>query len=247
MKDEGDPFEILRGINPVDPTTLPDPARQRGALEAMESILRADAVGSREGRRFRWLRALRYAPRRRVYLVPIVAVAVLGAATLAWALTRGPTQHLSVGCYVAVDLDARTVVVPATEASPVETCEKVWLDGVFGRPPPPLQACVLPSGAVGVFPNPGGNSCEQLNLAPAPAGSEPVSAVVELQNALVDRFLERCIAESEARRIVLGELRRLRLEDWRVATSGRFDSTRPCTSLAFDEARSEVLLVPIPQ
>lgn len=245
MKDPGDPFEVLRRINPVDPRTLPDPAHSREALEAMENILRED-VDSDAGRRLPRLQRLRRTtPRRRVYLIPLVAVVVLGAATLAWALTRGPTQHLSVGCYASLDLEARTVVVPATEGSAVETCEKVWLDGTFGRPPPPLEACVLPSGAVGVFPDPRGDGCARLNLVPAP-GDEG-SAVVELQKALVDTFLERCIAEPEARQIVQAELTRLRLEDWRVATSGRFESARPCASLAFDEEGREVLLVPIPR
>lgn len=241
MKNEGDPLETLRRINPVDPSTLPEPARSREALDVMERILRGD-VGSPERRRFRWLRTLGQARRRPAYLVPIVAVAVLAAGTLAWALARGPTQHLNVGCYAAIALDARTAVVSATEASPVETCREVWLDA-FGKPPPPLQACVLPSGAVGVFPSPGGDSCERLSLVPGP--SKPAPPVVELQNTLVDTFLARCVSESDARRIVLAELRRLRLEDWRVVTSGRFGSTRPCASLAFDEERSHVLLVPI--
>lgn len=238
MKDEGDPFETLRRINPVDPSTLPEPARSREALDVMERILRGDVVP-----RFRWLRTLGHARRRRVYLVPVVAVAMLGAGTLAWALSRGPTQHPSVGCYAAIALDARAAVVSATEASPVETCREIWLDA-FGKPPPPLQACVLPSGAVGVFPSPEGGSCERLNLAPAP--SEPPSPVVELQDNLVDTFLERCLSESQARRIVQDELSRLDLQDWHVITPGRFTSARPCASLAFDEEQREVSLVPIP-
>lgn len=246
MKDEGDPFETLRRINPVDPSTLPDPVRSREALDVMERILRGD-VSSPEGRRLRRLRTLGQARRPRVYLVPVVAAAVLAAATLAWAFTRGPTQHLSVGCYAAIDLDASAAVVPATEASPVETCEELWLDGAFGRPPSRLEACVLPSGAVGVFPSPEGDSCERLNLAPVPAGSEPPSAVVELQNTLVDAFLKRCLSESAARRIVQDEFRRLNLQEWRVVTSGRFTPARPCASLAYVEERSEVNLVPIPR
>ena len=185
MKDERDPFEILQEINPVDPGTLPDPARSPDALAVMESMLRGE-FASPQGGRFRWLRSLGRG-RRRIYLVPVVAAAVLGAGTLAWALSRGPTQHLTVGCYATADLDARTAVVSATDASPVEACRKLWLNGVFGQPPPPLQACVLPSGAVGVFPRADGDSCERLNLAPATV--EPASAVVALQKALVDKFL----------------------------------------------------------
>ena len=246
MNDERDPFEILREINPVDPNTLPDPACSQAALEGLERIVGGEVAPS-EARHPRRLRALRPVRRRRVYVVPAVAVTVvaLAAGTLAWALTRGPTQHLSIGCYAAVDLEARTVVVPAHANSPIESCEQVWRAGEFGKPPPPLEACVLPSGAVGVFPSPEGGSCARLSLPPAPA--EPASPLVELEDTVVDTFLGRCVSESEARRIVIAEMRRLGLGDWRVTTSGTFDSSRPCASLAFDEARSEVLLVPIPR
>lgn len=70
---------------------------------------------------------------------------------------------------------------------------------------------------------------------------------MELEDTVVDTFLGRCVSESEARRIVMAEMRRLGLGDWRVTTSGTFDSSRPCASLAFDEARSEVRLIPIPR
>jgi hypothetical protein len=86
-----------------------------------------------------------------------------------------------------------------------------------------------------------------LNLAPVPAGSEQPSAVVELQDALVDAFLAQCLSESQARRMVQDELTRLDLEDWRVVSSGRFTSARPCASLAFDEEQRKVGLVPIPR
>lgn len=246
MKDEGDPFEILRRINPVDPSTLPEPARSQKALDAMERILRGDFI-STDRRRPRRMRSLGRSRRRRLYLVPVAAATVLAAATLAWALSRGPTQSLSIGCYATIDLQGRAAVVSATDASPVAACERLWLDGAFGKPPPPLEACVLPSGTIGVFPSPEGDSCKRLNLVPIPGGSEPSAAVVELQNALVDAFLERCVSETQARRLVRDELRRLNLRDWHLSTSGRFTSARPCASLAFDEEAREVSLVPIPR
>ena len=89
MKDGSDPFETLRRINPVDPSTLPDPERSREALDAMERIMRGDAAGA-GAERFRRTRSLWRTRRRRVYLIPIVAAAALAVATLAWALTRGP-------------------------------------------------------------------------------------------------------------------------------------------------------------
>jgi hypothetical protein len=245
MKGEGDPFEILREINPVDPDTLPDPSRSPDALAVVERILRGDIAATEE--RSWW--SVRRAPRRRIYLVPVVAVVALVVGTLAWALTQGPTKQLSVGCYESASLDAKTAIVSPDDSPPVEACRAVWLSGVFGQPPPPLQACVLPSGAVGVFPSPDGNSCDLLNLAPASTAAEtPTPPAVALQKALVDKFLrQRCVAESAARRIIQRELRRLHLEGWRVTASGRFDSARPCASLAFDEERKEVLLVPLPR
>ncbi len=247
MTDEGDPFELLRRINPVDPSTLPAPGLSPEALEVMERILRSDIAPPVAGR-FRHTRSLWRLRRRRVYLVPLVAVAVaaLAAAAVAWALARGPTQHLDVGCYATIDLRGRTAVLPATDASAIETCRKLWLTGAFGKPPPPLEACILPSRAVGVFPSPAGESCEALNLARA-AGTEPPPSSVELKNTLVDRFLDRCLSEPAARRVVRDELTRLGLGDWRVAPSGGFTPARPCASLAFDETRKLVALVPIPR
>ena len=246
MKDGSDPFETLRRINPVDPSTLPDPERSREALDAMERIMRGDAAGA-GAERFRRTRSLWRTRRRRVYLIPIVAAAALAVATLAWALTRGPTQHLDIACYATIDLHGRAAVVPATEASPIESCEKLWLTGAFGKPPPPLEACVLPSGAVGVFPSPEGNSCELLNLAPVHSGSHPPPSSVELQNTLVEKFLDYCLTEPVARRIIQGELTRLGLKDWRVVTGGRFNQDRPCASLAFEEKQRQIILVPVPR
>ena len=246
MKDGSDPFETLRRINPVDSSTLPDPGRSQEALDVMERIMRGD-IAPPAARRFGRTRSLLRTRRGRVYLIPIVAAAALAAAALAWALTRGPTQHLDIGCYATINLQGRAAVVPATEEPPIETCKKFWLTGAFGKPPAPLEACVLPSGAVGVFPSPEGNSCERLSLTPVPADSEPPSSSVELQDTLVDRFLDRCLTEPTARRIIKKELTRLSLPDWRVATSGRFTHTRPCASLAFDEKQRQVILVPIPR
>ena len=51
MKDGSDPFETLRRINPVDPSTLPDPERSREALDAMEgSELVAETLRGCRGR-----------------------------------------------------------------------------------------------------------------------------------------------------------------------------------------------------
>ncbi len=246
MNDGHDPFETLRRINPVDPSTLPDPAQSREALDVMERIIRGEFASPQVGR-LQQTRSLLRARRRRVFLVPIVAAVALAAAALAWALTQGPTQHLDIGCYATIDLQGTAAVVPATEASPTETCEKLWLDGAFRKPSPPLEACVLPSGAVGVFPSPAGNSCERLNLAPVPVGSKPPPGSVELRDALVDKFLDRCLTEPAARRIIQQEMTRLGLQDWRVVTNGRFTPARPCASLAFDEKQGQIILVPIPR
>lgn len=128
---------------------------------------------------------------------------------------------------------------------------------------PQLEACVLPSGAIGVFPSPTGRACEKLRLAPVaselpPPSPErttpeskppsPQATVRALKDRLVDLFLAGpCMNEQEATELVRAELRRLRLSDWGIRTNGPFSAARPCASLAFDEEHRTVLLVPMPR
>lgn len=239
-----DPFDILRQANPVDPNQLPDADSPEGQA-LLETILRQPR---RQPVRARLPRFLLRGPRRR-YLVPVIAVLGLGAGAVGWALTRGVSEPLTIGCYAAPDLQAKTAVVPADGRAPIAACRELWRLGEFGaQTPPPLQACVLPSGAIGVFPKHQQDTCHALGLPAVPSTYEPsANPVIRLKHRLVDRFLtEKCILEQRARELVEAELARLRLADWRIESTAPFTAARPCATLAFDTKRRIVMLVPAP-
>jgi hypothetical protein len=246
MRRAFNPFEILRRLNPVDPETLPDPSRSPETRRLMEAIIRDNI--QREAKRSMLSRlSLPNWTRRRRYLLALIALTALGIAAAAWALTRGGGTGLTIGCYQRPALEAKTIVVAATGEAPVAICRRQWLIGALGErtPPPPLRACVLPSGAIGVFPN-GGNVCLQLGLSAA-SPQEP-STAIRLKEALVDKFLAAgCVSQREATALVKDELRRLALTDWDITVTAPFSQTRPCASLAFDEHGQRVLLVPLPR
>lgn len=247
MNEPVDPFELLRKLNPIEPGDMSDAATSAQARETLEQIL----GGTRHPRRRRRLTMHIPRPRRRTYLLALVPLTAALAAA-AWALSQGATQHLTIGCYASADLQAHTVIVAATDNSPTETCASVWQRGDFGSPSlPRLQACVLSSGAVAVFPSPDARACKQLKLAPfTGASSTPQrrGSATTLKNALVEKFLSNaCIGRDEATSTIRAELRRQHLNNWNMEVTGAFAATRPCASLGFDEEQHRVLLIPIPK
>jgi hypothetical protein len=250
MTEPVDPYELLRDLNPVAPDDVAEAASTAEATRALEEII----AGTRQlpaKRRLARIRIPRI--RRRFYLLALVpAVGAIAAA--AWALTHGATKQFTVGCYATADLQAHTVIVPAGADGALETCRSVWRRGDFGvRAIPPLQACVLPSGAIGVFPSPNQHACTQLHLTAltptkAPPPNRKVGSPIELKNDLVHTFLaSRCMNEQQAVDTVNAEIRRLGLSEWRVQVNGRFTSSRPCASLAFDQDIRHVLIIPLPR
>jgi hypothetical protein len=184
-------------------------------------------------------------------LALVGAVFLIGAA---YAVFRPVTDPLTVACYRAADLDTDIVVVEArTVDDSVESCRPLWrADGEFGAqldggPPPDLQACVLESGAVGVFPTAsGGQICDDLGLAvPASGSPEQNQTVIELRDELVGAFLAECVGVEEARVRVEEALARHGLEGWQVVVTQSFTEERPCTSLAFDVPGETIELVPV--
>jgi hypothetical protein len=182
-------------------------------------------------------------------LVPLAAAAAAGA----WALTHGATKQLTVGCYASANLGGRTLIVGATGGSPIAACKALWRKGDFGSSGSPrLQACVLPSGAVGVFPSPNDRACERLKLTPVTTGAPPVprrrGSVVALKDVLTKRFLASpCIDKEKAISTIRAEIRKQRLDDWGVTVTTRFSAERPCASLGFDEEQRVVRIVPVPR
>jgi hypothetical protein len=116
--------------------------------------------------------------RRRIVigLVPAVVIALFVAtAFTTYALTRKPTHLESIGCYDRASLSANTAVVSADGRDPVTICAQVWRQGALGADvPTQLEACVLQTGAIGVFPRSnGGDTCGTLGLARLPASYGP--------------------------------------------------------------------------
>lgn len=249
MSEPLDPFDLLRELNPVAPADVAGSASSAQARHALEEIVATEPDASRKravDRRY-------YTGRRRGVLVLASIALVSAAAAAAWALTQGPTKKLTIGCYASADLQARTVVVAAGTRSPVQTCREVWRRGDFGRrSTPELEACVLPSGAIGVFPAAKHQACRKLELAPvAPnptSTTRSANSPIRLKSALVQQFVANpCMNEKQATATVEATIHRLGFAAWRIRADAPFTSTRPCASLAFDEERHLVELVPLPK
>lgn len=242
MTEPFDPVEVLEDLNPVDPEDV------RGVAASPEARATLGRILEQPGRRPTYTRRRLRRPR----LVAAAAIAVVAAmAGTAWALTRSTPQRITVGCYAAQSISARTIVLPAGSGSQVATCRKAWQRGDFGMPKSPqLHACVLPSGGVAVFP--GARPCERLKLQPLGHGAtgrhqaRPGSPI-RLKNDLVRAYLgRRCLSGSTGLRLARSEIRRLHLNRWRVQVTTPFTRQRNCTSYAFDEQSDLILIVPMP-
>ena len=112
-------------------------------------------------------------PRRILVLAAAFALAGILAAA-AYALTRSATPVATIGCYESDSLDANPSVLAHGTHSPVAACAGTYASAFPGSPrPASFDACVLPSGSIGVFPSDAGSdTCKSLGLsdrAKAPA------------------------------------------------------------------------------
>jgi hypothetical protein len=239
MNGPSDPLEVLHKLNPVKVEELP-PASSPEAAALLASILssRQDVPARR--------------PWRKRLLVAVAFVLVAGAvAAAAWALTRGAARHETIGCYRSESLTADTAVIPATGGPPVDVCRAAWQRVFTTQPPKELQACLLDSGGVAVFPTTDGKTCERLRLRPLrpdEAASTTAASVVKVRDALTSAFLARsCIGEKDALVLARTELHRLGADDWQVHVTTPFSGSRPCASLNLETDRRIVELVPLPK
>lgn len=187
--------------------------------------------------------------RRRLFLVLVPAVLLALAATgfTTYVLTREPTQLESIGCFEQADLEANTSIVGSDGRHPVEICAEVLRTTMGTAAPERLAACVLESGAVGVFPSSGADTCGRLGLAELPKSyAAEQKRFTELREALVARFATTCVGEDDARAAVRRELDARGYGSWQIDVEGNgFSRERPCASLAFDGEREAVILVPV--
>jgi hypothetical protein len=260
MIDTTDPIERLRAVNPV-------PLAEVGLIQPDAVLFHRITTGATVAGAGAPLRR-----RRRRRLVPvIVAASVFGGAVAYGVLRDGVTRPELVACFGRADLEAPTEVPALVAAGPVEACAGLWRQGVFGpvTEVPPLAACVLPTGAAGVFPAMGGaDVCTALNLVPISAPPPPLplqptttptsgqstettagdlnSRIVAFRDATVGQFLSSpCVSPQAGADIVRRELDRAALRDWTVVT-GDFSADRPCATVSVRSEERQVLLVPAP-
>jgi hypothetical protein len=202
------------------------------------------------------------APRRRrrivFALVPAAVLVLAATGFTTYALTREPTQFEAIGCFDEADLGANVAVVNADGRDPADACGEVWRTGAFGEEGkvPPLRACVLETGAVGVFPRAGAESCAKLGLAELPATyAAQAKGFAGLRDAILVKLGApatgsspgslKCVGEERAKLIVRRELEVRGYGDWTVEVSPPFSAERPCATVSFDHGRKAVVLVPV--
>ena len=271
-----DVLERLRACNPVPAGRFDDLVWTDIAQAQFQRIVATPAVPARVRGRLAPVPAVPGAGRGRRRRVPRVAVLAgavsLSVAVAAYALVTRPTSKpQNVACFAAADLTANTAVVGVDAQGPVAACAGVWARGFLGPTrPPPLRACLLESGVVGVFPEaPGRDVCLDLGLAaassPAPPTTEPAGIRLAPDDQVVDharffafrdaalsRFVgQECIGAVAAEEIVREELDRAGLDGWTVTTGvgadgAGFSAGRPCASLSFHPEVWSVDLVPVP-
>jgi hypothetical protein len=206
-----------------------------------------------------WDRTVRRRRRRLALILAPAALAVLVATGFTtYALVREPTHLESIGCYEQASLGANVAVVSSDERDPTDVCGEVWRTGGFGEEGkiPQLTACVLETGAVGVFPGSPAKTCSELGLAELPHDyTAAAQGFVGLRDAIVSKLGEppsgssvggpQCVGEDEARAIVGRELQIRGFDDWKIEVAGgEFSAARPCADVSFDTGGKTVLLVP---
>jgi hypothetical protein len=206
-----------------------------------------------------WDQAMRRRTRRlMLVLVPAVIVVLGVTGFTTYALTREPTHLESIGCYETAALDGNIAIVNADGRDPTAVCGDLWRDGAMGPGPAPesLAACVLATGAIGVFPSSGKGTCDRLGLADLPPTyAAEGKRFAELRNAIVAHLgepasgsslgSEKCVGEEKARTLIRRELDAHGYADWGIELSQEFTAERPCAEAAFDGARKMVILIPV--
>jgi hypothetical protein len=192
-----------------------------------------------------------------IALVPAVFVLLAASAFTSYSLTREPKHLESIGCYDAASLAGNVAVVDANGRDPVSICTQVWQQGALGAHlPKRLEACVLDTGAIGVFPTSRGNTCASLGLAPLPATyAAEARRFAALRNAIVRRLGgpasgsskrgPRCVGKTAAFAVVRRELDARGYGDWGIEIAGGdFTAARPCAEPSFDTGAKTVYLLP---
>jgi hypothetical protein len=206
--------------------------------------------GSRRRRRHRLV----------LVLVPAVFAFLIATGFTTYVLTRDVTHFESIGCYDKASTGANTTVVKADGRDPVAICAELWAQGVVGAGPVPdqLAACVLETGAIGVFPTSGTETCARLGMADLPASyAAEGKSFAELRDAIESHLgvpasgsslgSPKCVGEEAARAAVRRELDAHGYTDWKIEVPDNvgFSAERPCAEASFDGKQKVVFLIPV--
>jgi hypothetical protein len=241
MSSHRDARDRLRAANPLPPEDAPS-ADSPQATALFERIVRTSPEA--EPRRT-WV-----SKRRAWFLLP----AVLLAAAAGYGIFHKVSEPGVIACYPQPSLSVPPAVVSGAGQDPIAACSDLWQAGEEFNPEgvaaaPPLAACVLRTGAIGVFPDTlGADACAILGLTPIsqePGEDDENSAVLRVQEALANEFLGRCVGQQEAVTIVERELSNQGLSDWRVEAATPFTEPEPCASAAFDVPGRVISLIPV--
>lgn len=193
---------------------------------------------------------------RRRLVLAFAALAVLLTATGfgAYALTRDEPTHVeSIGCFDSARLRANVTVIANEAQDPVEACAERWRRGHVGpgTDVPPLEACVLETGAVAVFPAADPGVCNRLGIARlSDEGRRELRRLGALHSALVRRLGDRCVGVEDAQAIARRELDARGYGGWSVATGedgSAFTGERPCAAPVIDRPGQRVVLISTPK
>lgn len=146
-------------------------------------------------------------PRKKRWLVPGAAVAVLATAAAGYALTRDVGTTTEVSCPDGI--------VDAVTGDPVADCASLWRQQK-GTEPPPLVAYDNQRGGIEVVP---ADAAVPSDWAPLDAGVTQDPRLIELDAALADYgdgLNAECYTPAAARPLAEAALQRLGLADWSV-------------------------------
>ncbi len=223
---------------------LPSPRSIPGErLEQRRILLERHVAASLRSSPKRWWR------RRRV-LLPGTVVVVTCLAAAGWGLRPGglADRASAVGCYSAVSLQSDTAVIGgAAAADPVGACLERWRRSGL-ESGGDAAACLRDDGGIAVFPRK--DACGSLGLRPFAGVSDLGRRFAAFQHDAVSLVAaDRCRPRAE----IVADLRRALdsygFSSWSVDDSGfgrPWARGRPCASLAFDQDRSAVVVVPFP-
>jgi hypothetical protein len=240
MTPNDDARDRLRAANPVPPGE--EPSADTNEAQAMFRAIVSTPVEIPRARKRSWLR------RRAWVLIPVAAI---GAAAAGYGLFRKATGTLDVGCYQRPDLTSPVTVLPNVPDGPVAACAPLWqppgeynLDG--STPAPRQVACILDSGAIGVFPDTlGSDTCAELKLAryfdAGPRGE--LEQVLAFRDSLGLTFAGRCFHREEALAEARRQLDAFGLTDWTVEVTREFTAADPCASTALPPGEHKVFIV----